>query len=321
MWWRCWADARAVRRTAAQNGQRAPQFRARREGVSCYRVYDADLPDYAVAIDVYPGAGDAEATCTCTRRARGTRRPPPSIPAAQRRYDDVLALAPVVWARAPTATYSRRCATAMAGGSQYRDSSWRSYVTQVREALSVRGRSGRLPGYRPVPRPSSHARAGGEEGRGRFNLFAHTGSASVQPVAALRALRRTVDSTDRPPAIWQPTAEGHFRTRRHDGVDLAAAPAAASTCGTAPVDPPSFSNPRLMACTWTCSATRALLIGVSRLLRKRARPCSCKSARSSSPTSKAGWASATPDITRRPFPTTSNATPVTIMLPGCARTQ
>ena len=30
---------------------------ARRSGVSCYRVYDADLPDYAVAIDVYNGAG------------------------------------------------------------------------------------------------------------------------------------------------------------------------------------------------------------------------------------------------------------------------
>ncbi|MDR3036986.1 MAG: THUMP domain-containing protein, partial [Coriobacteriales bacterium] len=29
---------------------------ARRSGVSCYRVYDADLPDYAVAIDLYQGA-------------------------------------------------------------------------------------------------------------------------------------------------------------------------------------------------------------------------------------------------------------------------
>lgn len=29
---------------------------ARREGVSCYRIYDADLPDYAVAVDLYQGA-------------------------------------------------------------------------------------------------------------------------------------------------------------------------------------------------------------------------------------------------------------------------
>ncbi|MGQ0621379.1 MAG: bifunctional 23S rRNA (guanine(2069)-N(7))-methyltransferase RlmK/23S rRNA (guanine(2445)-N(2))-methyltransferase RlmL [Panacagrimonas sp.] len=29
---------------------------ARRKGVSCYRVYDADLPDYALAVDVYPSS-------------------------------------------------------------------------------------------------------------------------------------------------------------------------------------------------------------------------------------------------------------------------
>lgn len=33
---------------------------ARRTGVSCYRIYDADLPDYNFAIDVYRGAGRDE---------------------------------------------------------------------------------------------------------------------------------------------------------------------------------------------------------------------------------------------------------------------
>lgn len=33
---------------------------ARRTGVTCYRVYDADLPDYAVVIDRYEGAADSE---------------------------------------------------------------------------------------------------------------------------------------------------------------------------------------------------------------------------------------------------------------------
>ncbi len=31
---------------------------ARREAVSCYRIYDADLPDYAFAIDLYQGSAD-----------------------------------------------------------------------------------------------------------------------------------------------------------------------------------------------------------------------------------------------------------------------
>ena len=50
---------------------------AKREGVSCYRVYDADLPDYSAAIDLYEAAR--------RRRAAGssspnTPRPRPSIP-------------------------------------------------------------------------------------------------------------------------------------------------------------------------------------------------------------------------------------------------
>ena len=28
---------------------------ARREGIACYRLYDADMPEYAVAIDLYQG--------------------------------------------------------------------------------------------------------------------------------------------------------------------------------------------------------------------------------------------------------------------------
>ncbi len=32
--------------------------RARRDAVTCYRLYDADMPEYALAIDLYTGAGD-----------------------------------------------------------------------------------------------------------------------------------------------------------------------------------------------------------------------------------------------------------------------
>src|SRR3546814_4301637 len=33
-----------------------------REGVECFRAYDADLPEYAAAIDVYPAADDPDTT-------------------------------------------------------------------------------------------------------------------------------------------------------------------------------------------------------------------------------------------------------------------
>ena len=48
-----------------------------REGVDCYRAYDADLPEYAAAIDVYTGRRFARSTgCTCrnTRRRRKSRK-------------------------------------------------------------------------------------------------------------------------------------------------------------------------------------------------------------------------------------------------------
>lgn len=53
---------------------------ARREGISCYRLYDADMPEYAVAVDLYrvrdemPPAipGPAPATGTATRDEPGT---------------------------------------------------------------------------------------------------------------------------------------------------------------------------------------------------------------------------------------------------------
>src|SRR3546814_1913104 len=40
-----------------------------REGVSCYRVYDADLPEYAAAIDVYGEAeGEKIGRASCRER-------------------------------------------------------------------------------------------------------------------------------------------------------------------------------------------------------------------------------------------------------------
>ncbi len=107
---------------------------ARREGVSCYRVYDADLPDYAVAIDVYAGAGEAEGNAYLHVAEYA---PPSSIdPAkARRRFDDVLALAPVVLGIRPDHVFAKTRRRDK-GGAQYRDAGRRSYVTQVRRTAT-----------------------------------------------------------------------------------------------------------------------------------------------------------------------------------------
>ena len=46
---------------------------AKREGVSCYRVYDADLPDYSAAIDLYEGLPADAGPLARHRRIRRTQ--------------------------------------------------------------------------------------------------------------------------------------------------------------------------------------------------------------------------------------------------------
>lgn len=54
--------AQAVANRIAKN-QRHLRKRLEREGISCYRVYDADIPEYAAAVDVYTAVGrDGEAS-------------------------------------------------------------------------------------------------------------------------------------------------------------------------------------------------------------------------------------------------------------------
>ena len=94
---------------------------ARREDVSCYRVYDADLPDYAVAIDLYEASvqsrgADAHARWLVVQEYAAPKDIDPEL--AHRRLLDVLAIAPRVMgvdARNVTLRVRRRAK----GGSQY----------------------------------------------------------------------------------------------------------------------------------------------------------------------------------------------------------
>lgn len=88
---------------------------ARREDVTCYRVYDADLPDYAVAIELYEGSETPGRWLQVSEYA-APREVDPAL--ARRRLLDVLAIAPRVMGVAP-ADVSVRVRTRSRGGSQY----------------------------------------------------------------------------------------------------------------------------------------------------------------------------------------------------------
>ncbi|HET9484359.1 MAG TPA: bifunctional 23S rRNA (guanine(2069)-N(7))-methyltransferase RlmK/23S rRNA (guanine(2445)-N(2))-methyltransferase RlmL, partial [Xanthomonadales bacterium] len=66
-----------------------------RAGITCYRAYDADLPEYAAAIDVYTARRTGEAWLHVQEYA-----PPPEIPEekARRHLDDILRVVAEVFA-------------------------------------------------------------------------------------------------------------------------------------------------------------------------------------------------------------------------------
>lgn len=249
---------------------------ARREGVSCYRVYDADLPDYAVAIDVYAGAGEAEGNAYLHVAEYA---PPSSIdPAkARRRFDDVLALAPVVLGIRPDHVFAKTRRRDK-GGAQYRDAGRRSYVTQVQEDgyllevdLSGYLDTGLFLDHR-VTRELVGAKAAGK----RFlNLFAYTGSATVHAAGGGAVETTTVDLSQ----TYLDWARRNMEANGFDGPEHAFERADAMEWITETrrkplrydlvfVDPPTFSNSKAMGSrTWDVQRDHVeLLIGVSRLL-------------------------------------------------------
>ena len=90
---------------------------ARREDVTCYRVYDADLPDYSVAIELYEGSETPGRWLQISEYA-APRAVDPEL--ARRRLLDVLAIAPRVMGVA-WRDVSVRVRTRARGGSQYAD--------------------------------------------------------------------------------------------------------------------------------------------------------------------------------------------------------
>lgn len=108
---------------------------ARKEDITCYRVYDADLPDYAAAIDLY------QASEVARRADAGARwlviqeyAAPKSVDAelAHKRLLDILAIAPHVLGVAPENVFVRVRSRAK-GGSQYADGG-KTKLTKRQEA-------------------------------------------------------------------------------------------------------------------------------------------------------------------------------------------
>ncbi len=167
---------------------------ARRSGVGCYRVYDADLPDYSVAIDVYSGAGPD----TGKRWVHISEyAAPPGIDAvkAASRLADVLDLVPEILAVDPADVFLKR-RERQRGSAQYERVSRQGVTGIVEEAglLFEVNFTDYLDTGLFLDHRSTRAWIGElSEGMRFLNLFAYTGAATVHAAAGGAASTTTVD--------------------------------------------------------------------------------------------------------------------------------
>jgi len=159
---------------------------ARREGITCFRVYDADLPDYALAIDLYEGWAHVQEYAA-----------PPSIDPnmAAARLQDALAAIPET-VGVPPERVVLKVRQQQKGTRQYTRQAASGHFVIVREAglkfwVNLRDYldTGLFLDHRPTRRMVRDLAAG----RRFLNLFAYTGTASVYVAAGGAATTTTVD--------------------------------------------------------------------------------------------------------------------------------
>jgi 23S rRNA (guanine2445-N2)-methyltransferase / 23S rRNA (guanine2069-N7)-methyltransferase len=225
---------------------------ARREAVTCYRLYDRDIPEIPITIDTYEGAlvvNDYRAA----DRAGGQDWLDAMATAAR----DALG-ATEVFVKQRERLAGRR------EGHQYEKqdaSAWRT-VHEGGHRFRVD-----LAGYIDtglfLDHRNTRARVAAEPARTMLNLFAYTGSFSVYAAAAGMAttsvdLSRTyldwagenLRENDLTGELVQSDVRTFLREARHAGRrwDLAV------------VDPPTFSNSKRMAYTWDVQRDHAALL-------------------------------------------------------------
>jgi 23S rRNA (guanine2445-N2)-methyltransferase / 23S rRNA (guanine2069-N7)-methyltransferase len=165
-----------------------------RAGVDCYRAYDADLPEYAAAIDVYTVAeGDAAGVHLHVQEYA----PPASVPEAdaRRRFGELLQAARDVF-EIPRERIATKTRERGKGGSKYGKMESRGEFLRVREGEAVLEvnlhdylDTGLFLDHRPLRR-----RIANEAKGARFlNLFCYTGVASVHAGLGGAATTTSVD--------------------------------------------------------------------------------------------------------------------------------
>lgn len=167
---------------------------AAREGISCYRVYDADLPDFASAIDLYEGVAEFEgeryvvvAEYAAPKTVDATR--------AQMRFDDTLRIVAALFNVDEAHLFAKRRVREK-GGSQYTQERKTSCVALTQESgyLVELDFGGYLDTGIFLDHRTTRQMVGKMAPRTRFlNLFSYTGTATLHAAGSGAATTTTVD--------------------------------------------------------------------------------------------------------------------------------
>ncbi len=184
--------AKMVANRLQRNLRRLKNWRSG-EGVTCFRAYDADIPEYAAAIDVYAEDEGGQRTFLHVQEYA----PPAEIPEAdvRRRRNELLAAARETF-DVPADRLALKTRERGKGGSKY------GRFQQAGERFVVRENGAKLwvnlfdyldTGLFLDHRPLRRRMAKEARGRRFLNLFCYTGVASVQAAVAGAASTTSVD--------------------------------------------------------------------------------------------------------------------------------
>ena len=240
---------------------------ARREDVSCYRVYDADMPEYAFAIDLY--GNDTRWACVQEYAAP----PTVSADAARSRRDEALGVLPEVLGLAQERVVLR-LRRRQRGGEQYEKVAGEGQFHPVREGryrflvnFTDYLDTGLFLDHRLTRRRIGELAAG----RSFLNLFAYTGTATVYAAGGGARASTTIDMS-RTYLDWarRNLVLNGLAGPQHGFVQAdclawleAEAPAPRRRYGLVFIDPPTLSRSKRMDREFDVQRDHARLLGLA----------------------------------------------------------
>ena len=238
----------------------------KRENIHCYRLYDADIPEYAVAVDVYESLSPQEIRWVHVQEYEA----PKNIDAqkAQQRLDDVMRVTPLVLG-VPDSQIFLKVRRQQKGSTQYEKLAsqqefhevmegghrfWVNFTDYLDTGLFLDHRI-----TRGLLTPLS-------SGRRFLNLFAYTGSATVYAAAGGALSTTTVDMSNTYIQWAQRNMETNgFTGAQHEFVQADCLQwldhaSGAPQFGLIFLDPPSFSTSKRMETTFDVQRDHVTLL-------------------------------------------------------------